>query len=134
MTVADDRWTDEVWSLIQESALLVIQVAPAPPDDDLIWALAAIVEAGALDRTIFLLGPAPAEETTEAWRRFRAVSRLAPPDGLDEHADRLLTARADLIGDWTAVHAGRRTDWAYGFALTHLADTVTAERPGTPVA
>jgi hypothetical protein len=76
--------------------------------------------------------PRQAEEMEGHWRRFRAMAAFRAPEGIDAFTDRTLAVRADSAGNWRAVHADRRSDWAYALAMSHLAEEILQAAPGSP--
>jgi hypothetical protein len=126
------NWREPVEELIRKSRLIVVGATPAGSADGLRWELETIAGCGALDRTILLFAPRPAEEMEGHWRRFRAMAAFRAPEGIDAFTDRTLAVRADSAGNWRAVHADRRSDWAYALAMSHLAEEILQAAPGSP--
>ncbi|MBA9005330.1 hypothetical protein [Thermomonospora cellulosilytica] len=120
--VPDEQWEPMLLRHVRESGLIVIGAAPETFGAGLGWEMTAITEMNALDRTILVLAPRPADEITRYWRRFREMSPFAIPHEIDPHADRTLAVHGAPSGRWTAVHGDKRTDWAYGLAVSHLAE------------
>lgn len=127
--VAREDPTRETWQAvvrrnIAESGLIVVGATPNASTAGLGWELDAIIAAGALDRTIFLLAPRPADTVGWHWWRFRGMAFFRIPEPIDFFADRTLAARWTGAGGWTAVHAAKRTDWAYALAMSRLAGEI----------
>jgi hypothetical protein len=118
------EWQAKVRDLIAESGLIVVGATPSASTAGLGWELDAIVEAGALDRTIFLLAPWPADSIGRRWWHFRTMAFFRVPERIDVFADRTLAVRWTDTGGWTAVHAAKRTDWAYALAMSKLAGEI----------
>ena len=131
--IPQDRWQIEVRQQIAKSGLIVVGATPSESTAGLGWELDTIIEAGALDRTIFLLAPRPADSIGRHWWRFRAMAFFRVPERIDFFADRTLAVRWTGIGGWRAVHAAKRTDWAYALAMSQLAgeilDAPAQDRP-----
>lgn len=119
-----DGWQDSVREKIRTSRLIVVGATPSTSTDGLRWELRTIAELGALDRTILLLAPRPSDQLSEHWRRFRQLAGFPVPGRIETFADRTLAVRRAPTGEWTAVTADRRTDWAYALAMSQLADEI----------
>jgi hypothetical protein len=119
-----DKWQEKVRHRIAESGLIVVGATPSESTAGLGWELDAIVEAGALDRTIFLLAPRSADTIGRYWWKFRMMTHFRVPECIDFFADRTLAVRRTGTCRWTAIHAAKRTDWAYALAMSQLAGEI----------
>jgi hypothetical protein len=122
--VIRDKWQGRVRDRIAESGLIVVGATPSASTAGLGWELDTIVEAGALDRTIFLLAPWPADTIGRHWWKFRSMAYFRVPERIDCFADRTLAVRRTGTGGWMAVHAAKRSDWAYALAMSQLAGEI----------